>query len=286
VAVKIRRPEIASVVEADLVNLRTALAAIERIEGDSGLTPLLDEMAKAVPLELDFAREAENSRRIARAFEGDPRVRIPGVIDALSTSRVLVTEFASGIKVTDLRRMRRLGIDPHDVAAVLVDAYAAQILRHGFFHADPHPGNLLVVPTETGFSLAFVDFGLAQEVPEGFRERVGTLASALLRGVPDAVAAALRELGLTASDETLSQVGALLVDAARAGSEPDAGEVRRRVARELARRVREDPEARLTPYLWGMARVLGLVSGVAASLGARIDLVSGVLPHLAPTRKA
>lgn len=282
VAVKIRRPEVVSVVEADLVNLRTALAAIERIEGDSGLGPVLDEIGQAVPLELDFAREAQNARRIALGFADEPRVRIPGVIDALSTSRVLVTEFVSGIKVTDVRRLRRSGIDPQRVAAALVDAYAAQILREGFFHADPHPGNLLVVPEGGDFTLAFVDFGMAQAVPEDFRERVAQLTGALLGGAETAMADALRGLGLQAREETLSRVGSLLIEAARAGSGSDAAEARHRVGRELAHCVRDDPEARMPPYLWGLARVLGLLSGVAASLGARLDLLGGVLPHLAP----
>ena len=287
VAVKVRRPEVVAVVQADLDNLRTMLSAIERIEGDSGLGPVLDELAEAVPLELDFAHEAENARRIERAF-ADPgdhaRVRIPEVIGELSTSRVLVTEFISGIKVTDVRRLRRLAVEPEQVAAALVDAYAVQILKHGFFHADPHPGNLLVVPTETGFALAFVDFGLAQEVPAGFREKVGALAAALLGGKSDAVTDALRRLGLQSADETLARVGALLVEAVRATHSADADSVRKRVAHDLARAVRSDPAARMPPYLWGLARVLGLVSGVAASLGTHLDLVGGVLPHLAAPR--
>jgi predicted unusual protein kinase regulating ubiquinone biosynthesis (AarF/ABC1/UbiB family) len=281
VAVKIRRPEVASVVEADLVNLRAALAAIETLEGDFGLGPVLDEIEQNVPLELDFSHEAMNARRIAAGFAGDPHIRVPDVIDELSTSRVLVTEFVSGIKITDVRRLRRMRFDPARVASTLVEAYAAQILRDGFFHADPHPGNLLVVPNAGGddFDLAFVDFGMAQSLPEGFRERIGALAGALLGGVAADAAQALRELGLCARDETLERVAELLVDAARAGADP---EVRHRVGRELAECVRADSEARLPPYLWGLARVLGLVSGVAASLGTKLDWVGGVLPYLAP----
>jgi len=286
VAVKVRRPEVVAVVEADLANLRTALNAIERIEGDSGLGPVLDEIGQAVPHELDFSREAENQRRSAKAFENDASVRVPAVIGSLSTSRVLVTEYVSGTKVTDLRRLRRLGLDPGEIASALVEAYAAQILHHGFFHADPHPGNLIVVATGDGFALAFVDFGLAQEVPARFRERIGVLAAALVGGAPYDVAGALRDLGLDAADDTLNAVSDLLVEAvqsARSGlDEREVAERRRQIGHALARRIREDGDARVPPYLWGMARVLGLVSGVAATLGTRLDLIGGILPFLAP----
>ena len=184
VAVKVQRPEIAAAVAADLRNLRVAFQAIERLEGKLGLRLLLEELEEAVPRELDFAREAASARRVARNFAAEPgsRVYVPEPIDALTRPRVIASEYVAGIKVTDLRRLRRAGIDPGEVLQVLLGAYAAQILRHGLFHADPHPGNLLVEPRDDGFRLVFVDFGLVQEVPPDFREQAARLATHLLSG--------------------------------------------------------------------------------------------------------
>jgi len=288
VAVKVRRPEVAALVAADLVHLRVALGAIERFEGSFGFGDVLDELGQAIPRELDFRREADNARRIAQAFAGDPCVRIPEVIPEFSTERVLVSEYLSGVKVTDLRRLERLRIDPEAVARALVSAYAAQILRHGFFHADPHPGNLLVLPRDDGFALAFVDFGLAQAVPDGFAQTLGRIAAALLRADAEGAAAGFRELGIDAEPDTMVRVAQLageFLNATRAvdpAADGSGAEARQRIAGDLARSLREDPKARLPAYVWGLGRVLGLVSGVSTTLGTRLDLVGGVLPYLAP----
>jgi predicted unusual protein kinase regulating ubiquinone biosynthesis (AarF/ABC1/UbiB family) len=284
VAVKIQRPGISTLVEADLTNLRAALDAIERLEGRLGFGAVLDEVAESLPRELDFRLEAENARRIADGFANDPAVVIPGVIDELVTRRVLVTEYISGFKVTDVRRLRRARIDPKAVAQALLSAYAEQILQHGFFHADPHPGNLIVVPSEP-FALAFVDFGQAQQVPESFRTHVGALAAGLLGGSTDTTEQALRDLGIsaTADSETLAKIAALLGEfvTRKRSAAKAVGRTPQQIGEEFTDLLREDREVQLPPYLWGLARVLGLLFGVSNSLGVKLDLVGSLLPHLA-----
>jgi len=310
VAVKVQRPEAEAQVLADLRNLRRALATIERIEGNIGLGAALEEMGEAVPRELDFRLEAANARRLGQILEELPRIRVPEPFEDLTTRRVLVTEFVSGIKVTDLRRLRRAGIDPERVTATLVEAYGAQILRHGFFHGDPHPGNLLVGADEEGFWLAFVDFGLVQEVPPHFRRDAESLAIGLLQADPQRVARGLQSLGLRIAasspgesppgaaisspeasgpggSETLTRAAELMIEFVRIQTRRDedpenAAQRIREIGEELATMLRDDPDIQLPPYLWSLVRVLGLLSGVSAKLGVRLDLVHGLLPFLAP----
>ena len=283
VAVKVQRPEIAAAVRADLQNLRVAVATIERLEGRLGLQLLLDELEESVPRELDFRREAQSARAMAAGLAGDRGVRIPQVVDELSTRRVLVTEYISGIKVTDTRRLRRAGVAPDDVVQALLDSYARQILTLGLVHADPHPGNLLVVPGERGaFQLAFVDFGLMAELPDDFRQQVAALALSLMAGDADDVAEALERLGLETGDParaTLHRVADLLVEYVRRKRE-DRGTRTRDIGEELVEVLRADPLVRMPAHLWLIGRVLGLLRGVSASLGAPRDLVRGLLPYL------
>ena len=284
VAVKVQRPEIASAVAADLRNLRMAVSTIERLEGRLGLSLLLDELETSVPRELDFRREGESAKAMAADFAGDERVRIPAVVDEVSARRVLVTEYVSGIKVTDTQRLRRSGVDPQAVAGALLEAYVRQVLVHGRFHADPHPGNLLVVPGEDGdFQLAFVDFGLVQEVPGDFVPRARELATHLFAGDAWGAAKALEGLGLETGDpesDTLVNVAELLVEFVRRKRESD-GPVRTRdIGEELMAILRADPLVRMPPHLWLLGRVLGLLRGVATSLGAAQSLLPALLPHL------
>jgi len=284
VAVKVQRPEIAAAVQADLRNLRVAVEAIERFEGELGLRLMLDELEESVPRELDFQREAESARAIARNFEGDTSVRIPGVISELSTRRVLVTDYIAGIKVTDTRRLQRDGVDPERVLQTLFDAYARQILVHGLFHADPHPGNLIVVPGEdAGFELAFVDFGLVQDVPSDFRQSARELGVHLMSGQALGTAQALERLGLQTEDpsaDTLARVAELLVEFVRRKRDSEGPVQTRDIGEELMAVLRADPLVRMPPHLWLIGRVLGLLRGLATTLGTPQDFVRSLVPYL------
>ncbi|MCP4003557.1 MAG: AarF/ABC1/UbiB kinase family protein [bacterium] len=285
VAVKVQRPEVEAAVRADLRNLRVATRAIERIEGTLGYAHLLDQLEENLKRELDFGLEASSALRIADNFADGRGIRIPKIVPSLTRRRLLVTEYIPGIKVTDTRRLQRANIDPSAIVARLLNAFAEQILEHGFFHGDPHPGNLLVVPTDDGeFELVFLDFGLMQEVPADFREQVMLLATGLLSRNVAATSANLRNLGLRTSDPesgTVECAAELLVALVKRGSEDGWHETTREIGQQLADLLRDDPVASIPPHLWLLGRVFGLITGVAHQLGTPLDLVKGLLPWLA-----
>jgi predicted unusual protein kinase regulating ubiquinone biosynthesis (AarF/ABC1/UbiB family) len=155
------------------------------------------------------------------------------------------------------------------------------MLVHGFFHADPHPGNLRVDPT--GPRLVLLDFGLTKELPPGFKDGVLALASALLLGQRERLGEALVQLGFgsrTGGADSLQAIAELLQDAAvelRArGRLAPATLTRLRV--ELPERIRRDPIVRVPHHLVLVGRALGLLSGQLASLGAELDLLELVAP--------
>jgi predicted unusual protein kinase regulating ubiquinone biosynthesis (AarF/ABC1/UbiB family) len=291
VAVKVQYPEIAALVRADLASLRLLFRTVSFLERDFDLMPLVDELRDVIPRELDFENEGRNAERIAGFFAGNPAVRVPAIHWDLSSRRVLVMDFEPGIKVTDAEGLRAAGVDRDRVAAQLVAAYCEQILSRGFFHADPHPGNLLVQPRPEGPRLVFLDFGLAKELPEGFRLGVQEFGAGLLRGEPEQMATALARLGFETRDGSLDglrEIARFVLDSAvrvREQAHVDR-ELAERLRAELPRRIRENPLVRVPSHLVLVGRVVGLLSGLTRSLETRADLVRAILPYVLGARPA
>lgn len=289
VAVKVQYPEIAALVRSDLSNLRLLFRAVDWMEPDFDPMPLVEELADAVPRELDFQSEARNAERIAQALAHREDVLVPRVLHELTRRRVLTMELMEGVKVTDLAGLAGAGVDPGQVAQTLVEVFAEQILSHGFFHADPHPGNLLVAPE--GPRLVLLDFGLAKELPADFRDGVQDLLLALLVGDAERMARALLTLGFRTRDGTpqgLEQIAEMLLRAgteirARGGLDP---ETAARLRRQVPEHVRRNPIVRIPDHLVLLGRAIGLLSGVAHALGVKADLLRATAPYAIPRRPA
>jgi len=282
VAVKVQYPEIPGLVSSDLSNLRFLFRAVGVIERDFDLMPLLDEISSYVPRELDFVNEGRNAETAARIFAGRDDLRVPSIHWELTTPRVLVMEFMPGIKITDVEALRAAGVDTDRVAQSLVESYCLQILRHGFFHADPHPGNLLVQPE--GPRLVFLDFGLAKDLPPGFRAGVVAFAAALLRDDADAVARALVALGFETRNGSLAALSAsarFFLDFAKRYRDRPYADPRmfERLGEEIPELVRANPIVRVPGHVLLIGRVLGLLSGLSSTLDSRVDLLRTLLPY-------
>ncbi len=264
---------------------------MEVLEGDFDMMPLIDELGTYVPRELNFVKEAHNLETIGRFFKNRDDVSVPRVHWELTSRRVLVMDFVEGIKVTDVEGLRGAGLDPQEVARLLVEAYCEQVFVQGFFHADPHPGNLLVQRSESGGArLVFVDFGLAKELPPRFRKDVLRFAGALLTGKADEMAEALLDLGFETRDgrpESLHDIAAFILELAkrfRHGVRLD-HELTQRFAREVPERIRANPVVRVPTHLVLLGRVLGLLSGVNRSLDSKLDLARALLPYVADSAR-
>jgi ubiquinone biosynthesis protein len=197
VVVKIQYPEAARLYGIDLANVRRGAAAAARVLR-IGIREPVDEIAHFVGLELDFARELASLQRIARALEGFPGARAPRAMAELCTPRVLVLEYLEGVPIHDLDRLRAEGFDLAALADRVAAVYRHMLFAEGFFHGDPHPGNLLVLP---GGEIGLLDFGLAKGLPEGFGAALRTMfVAGALGDVPRALAAA-RTAGFAPADD-------------------------------------------------------------------------------------
>jgi predicted unusual protein kinase regulating ubiquinone biosynthesis (AarF/ABC1/UbiB family) len=149
------------------------------IKKHADIPGLIEEFSRTTYEEMDYLHEGRNAEIFAENFKDNPKIRVPKVIWSHTTERVLTLEDVSSIKIIDYAAIEAAGIDRAAVADRLVDTYFTQIFEHGFFHADPHPGNLFVLPTPTpedprAFVLTFIDFGmtgtLQKDVFTGLRE--------------------------------------------------------------------------------------------------------------------
>jgi ubiquinone biosynthesis protein len=264
VAVKIQYPEIARLTRVDLGALRRVVRFVSRIERRIDFRTLVEELAKLLSLELDFAREADSTERVAAAFAGDARVRVPRVHREHSTGKLLVLEYLEGIKITDLDRLRAKGYDLPTVAERVAQIYCAMIFGQGFFHGDPHPGNLLVMP---GHTIGLLDFGLATSLPEGFAAAIATMLVKSLAGDGDGILAAARAAGFEIRDADRSQLPALVRSLLGQYSAETS----------FADLLMRNPLVKIPPHFTLIGRVLVLLSGLSHVLAPGEMLIQRAL---------
>jgi ubiquinone biosynthesis protein len=180
VAVKIQRPKIKKVIEVDLeIMLHLATLMERHIEEMALYRPvkIVEEFARSLEKETDYAIEASNIERFSRNFLDDSTIYVPRVFHERSTERVITMEFVDGIKVSDIDRLEAAGLDRKAITARGADLILRQVFDHGFFHADPHPGNIFVLDENV---ICLLDFGMAGFVDRTTREDFADLIDAVV----------------------------------------------------------------------------------------------------------
>jgi len=193
--VKIQRPKIRKTIERDIELLYILARAIDRNIPESRIyspVGLVSEFDRAITAELDFTREADNANRIQTNFADDDRARIPVIYPQASSKRVLTMEFLDGLKTTDALEQ---GWDGERIAKVTLGVLFKQIFEDGFFHADPHPGNLFVMGTPEKPVIGLIDLGLVGRLSPQLRDKTIDLMVAAVRQDSKAVADALYSIG-------------------------------------------------------------------------------------------
>jgi predicted unusual protein kinase regulating ubiquinone biosynthesis (AarF/ABC1/UbiB family) len=295
VVVKVQRPGIRSVVEVDLAALRRIAAWLMHVRAVSrrvNAPGLIEEFAQISLLEIDYLNEAANVERFAESFAEDPRVRAPQVVWERTTRQVLTLEDVTAIKITDVDGLRAAGISPAEVANVFAEVMFEQLFSHGFFHADPHPGNLFVSPAsasggEVPWTLTFVDFGMMGEVPPVLRTTLRHLIiAAAARDGRGMVKAALDAGVLLPNADTTELEHVMTQVFARFGGMGFA-ELRELDPREFTAFAREfghvlrDMPFQLPENFLLIARAASLTSGLCSSLEPSYNLWDSIEPYAA-----
>ncbi|WIV68517.1 ABC1 kinase family protein [Natrialbaceae archaeon AArc-T1-2] len=280
VAVKIRRPNIEELVEADLHVIRWSMPLLLYFVDESrafSLENLADEFAKTIREEMDYEREAAMLAEIRQNFLEDDRYVIPAVIDSHSSSRVLTMEYVGGTKITDVDELDARDIDRSRVAEDLQRSYMQMIIDDGVFHADPHPGNLAV--TDDG-RIVFYDFGMSSRVDEYVQEKIVEFYIAVANQDIDAILDALIAIG-TLSPEADRGVMAEVMELAIADARGEDIEQYRvqQIIGQVEDSIYEFP-LRLPKNLALVLRVATVVEGVCVTLDPDFDFISTATDYL------
>lgn len=280
VAVKVQRPGIRDVIEVDLEIMNHLATLMERHVEEASLhrpVRIVEEFARTLERELDYAIEAGSMERFSRQFAGDETVRVPGVFLEASTGRVLTTEFISGVKITDTDRLKAMGVDLRALTKRGAELYFRQVFDFGFFHADPHPGNIFV---GEGGVIHLVDFGMTGFVDTPTKERFVDLLNAVVNR--DAENAARGMLRLTRWEQE-PDMRALTADAAdfmdRHLYKPLKDiEIGRLVQHLLETASRH--HLGIPPNIFLMMKTLSTIEGVARVLDPKFDMIETAVPFV------
>jgi predicted unusual protein kinase regulating ubiquinone biosynthesis (AarF/ABC1/UbiB family) len=283
---KVQRPGIDVIVDVDLAALRKVagwLTHVRLVSDRADAPALVEEFAQTSLEEIDYLNEAANSERFAAEFADDDRVSVPVVDWEHITRRVLILEDVTAIKITDVDALRAAGIDPAEVAPVFAEVMFDQFFVKGFFHADPHPGNIFVTPMPGAdgtlpWKLTFIDFGMMGEVPASTRSGLRKLLIAAASRDGKALVNAMRDLGELerAMAETFARFGGMGFAELR---EVDPREFRD-FGLQFGELVRSLPFQLPENFLL-VLRSMTLTSGVASALEPSFNLWDSVEPYAA-----
>ena len=301
VVLKIQRPGIDGIVEVDLSALRRVagwLSRIRLVNRRADAPALMDEFAATCLEEIDYLNEASNAERFAENFADNPRVRVPGVVWERSTRRVLVQEDVTNIKITDLDALRAAGIDPAQVADEFAAIMFDQVFIHGFFHADPHPGNIFIQPLQEedefgqAWRMTFIDFGMMGEVPSSLGKALRTTVIAAASRDGAGMVDGMREIGvLMPSADTVELERALTKVFDRFGGISFV-ELQTIDPREFKAFVNEFSDiVRALPFQFPenfllVIRAISLTSGVCSSVNPQFNIWNAIEPYSAKLIKA
>jgi predicted unusual protein kinase regulating ubiquinone biosynthesis (AarF/ABC1/UbiB family) len=280
VAVKVRRPGIEELVEADLRVVRWSLPLIQRFIGQGrafSLENLADEFAKTIRQEMDYTREGRVLTTIRENFIDDDTIRIPELVDDVSGPRVLTMEYLPGVKINDLSTLDERGIDRTELAERLQRIYLQMIVDDGDFHADPHPGNLAV---DDDGAIIFYDFGMSGRVDPFIQEKIVDFYIAVANQDIDGILDTLIEMG-TLSPEADRQVMGDVMELAIADARGEDIEQYRvqQIIEQVESTIYEFP-LRLPRNLALVLRVATVVEGVCVTLDPDFDFIAVATDYL------
>ncbi len=280
VAVKVRRPNIEGLVEADLRVVYWSLPLLMRFIGDArafSLENLADEFAKTIRQEMDYAREGRILNEIRGNFEDNDDIRIPHTVDELSGPRVLTMEYVPGAKITNLDALDEMNVDRHVLAEDLQRIYLQMIIQDGVFHADPHPGNLAV---DDDGSIIFYDFGMSGRVDAYLQEKIVDFYIAVANQNIDGILDSLVEMGTLSPNADRGVMGDVLELAIADARGEDIEQYRVQQIIEQVENTIYDFPLRLPRNLALVLRVATVVEGVCVTLDPDFDFISVATDYL------
>jgi predicted unusual protein kinase regulating ubiquinone biosynthesis (AarF/ABC1/UbiB family) len=294
VVVKIQRPNIETIVATDLAALNRVgkwLQLYKPLRRRANIPALIADFSKTMYEEMDYIQEGKNAEQFAQNFSDRPRVRVPRVAWGYTTMRVITLEDVTGIKITEYDTISSMNINRVEVAALLFQTYIQQIFTDEFFHADPHPGNLFVIPgNESGsfgreWRLAYVDFGMMGRITPIQRAGLREMAIAITTQDSSRAVKAYNMLGFLLPDADIpliEQAGTAIFDRFWGKSTQELRDISIQEVIEFTREYRElmySLPFQVPTDLILLGRALSILSGMCAGLDPEFNVWLSILPY-------
>ncbi|HXW99523.1 MAG TPA: AarF/ABC1/UbiB kinase family protein [Methanomicrobiales archaeon] len=280
VALKVQRPGIAEIIEKDLVILHGLAKRVEVVFPDLRVynpTGMVQDFATQIRKELDFVRDGRNADRLAHNMHGIPGVHCPKIFWKYSGTRLLVMEYIEGVRIDDVEGIRAYGLTPRAIGKTGFYAYMKQIFEDGFFHGDPHPGNLIVTPKG---ELVFLDFGIMGVIRPEKRHTFMNLILSILENDVDLMIRSLEKLGVKVKPDDIEGLRDDLFITLMDYSEFELKDVNfSRVIQELTTVMRRySMQVPMTLML--MLKVIMMVADIGKALDPEFNFSSWVAPYM------
>jgi len=280
VAVKILRPGIEEIIQTDFNALRFMVTFAKRypkLSAAVDLEQIYNEFVETTLDELDYIKEGRHADTFRANFSGVSKISVPAVHWEYTTQRVLTMEYVMGYKVNDYKALERVGLDRAQIADTLISAYVQQLLTDAFFHADPHPGNLLVKEDGT---LVFLDFGMVGRIEKGMREELVDFVMALFKKDTDQMVTVFEKLGFLrphADKQTLAKGLKLIL--ANVFEDPNLKNVN---SEEFLLELREfmySQPFQIPARTLFLGKSLLTIMGICGGLNPQLDLIKTLRPY-------
>jgi predicted unusual protein kinase regulating ubiquinone biosynthesis (AarF/ABC1/UbiB family) len=284
VAVKVQRPGIDRLADIDLATFSYLMTGVHRFTNIGRATDIpmiVEEFVRTIGDELDFVREASHAERFASYLDGnDGTICVPKVYWEFTTAKVLTLEAVDGIKISDYEAIEAAGIDRRRLAQQVIDSYLKQVLEDGFFHADPHPGNLFVTP---GPIITFIDFGMVGELTPAMKDALREAVIGVAQKDSDRMVEALRTLGFVRPGADVRSVKSALDWLLENYSSLSASTLTfheiEDIHEDILRILREQPLTIPAQFAF-LGKTIGTMIGLATGLDPQINLVESTKPSV------
>ena len=287
VALKIQRPNIIEIIEADILVMKQVAKNLLKYSYQAKVfqpMQIVDTFEKSIKEELQFLREVNNMSRFAENFKGNEIIYVPKVYTSLCTDKIICMEFINGIKISEKDVLNSMNFDTRIVAKVGVDLYLQQVLDFGFFHADPHPGNIFVIPKTA--QICFIDFGMMGTIVPDDKEALGDFLLYFLKKDIKKIIPIIEKIALKTDISDYKKLEYDLYELIDGVSNKSLGNIKLGDTLTKFKKVMYNNKIVLPHFLYMLIRALIIIEGVGLKLDPEFNITENLQPYIAKiTRK-
>ncbi|SDS24723.1 ubiquinone biosynthesis protein [Polaribacter sp. KT25b] len=286
VVLKIQRPDIQEVIESDILVMKQVAKTLQKYSSQAkAFQPMLivTSFEKSIREELQFLKEVGNMERFTKNFEGNEAIYVPKAYRNLCTDKLICMEFITGVKVSEIATLNSLNINPVKVAKVGVDLYLQQVIEYGFFHADPHPGNIFVL-TENQ-QICFIDFGMMGSIMPNDKEALSNLLIYFLKKDVQKIITVLERVAVKVEVSDYKKLKYDLYELVEGFSDTSLQDIKLSTILTQFKTILYENKITLPHYLYMLIRALIIIEGVGLKLDPAFSITDNLQPYTSKITK-